>query len=71
VSELERDLGTTTADLATAGRQFSQVSNQLQEVSKEAHGCARATPSSRRTSRLSCVVAFLLCLPRYPFLVVF
>jgi DNA anti-recombination protein RmuC len=35
-SELERDLGTATTDLATAGRQFSQVSNQLQEVSKEA-----------------------------------
>jgi hypothetical protein len=29
VSELERDLGTTTMDLATAGRQFSQVMNQL------------------------------------------
>jgi hypothetical protein len=29
VSELERDLGTATADLAAAGRQFSQISNQL------------------------------------------
>jgi hypothetical protein len=29
VSELERDLGTATTDLAMAGRQFSQVTNQL------------------------------------------
>jgi hypothetical protein len=29
VLDLERDLGTATTDLATAGRQFSQVSNQL------------------------------------------
>jgi hypothetical protein len=36
VSELERDLGTTTTDLATAGCQFSQVMNQLQLVSEEA-----------------------------------
>jgi chromosome segregation ATPase len=36
VSELERDLGTTTTDLATADRQFSQVTNQLQVVSEEA-----------------------------------
>jgi hypothetical protein len=36
VSELERDMGTATVDLATADRQFSQVSNQLQVVSKEA-----------------------------------
>jgi hypothetical protein len=36
VADLERDLGTATVDLATDGRQFSQVSNQLQEVSEEA-----------------------------------
>jgi predicted nucleic acid-binding Zn-ribbon protein len=36
VSELEGDLGTATTDLATAGRQFSQVTNQLQVVSEEA-----------------------------------
>jgi predicted nucleic acid-binding Zn-ribbon protein len=36
VSELERDLGTPTTDLATAGRQFSHVTDQLQVVSKEA-----------------------------------
>jgi hypothetical protein len=36
VSELERDLGTATTDLATAGCQFSQVTNQLQVVSEEA-----------------------------------
>jgi hypothetical protein len=36
VSELECDLGIATTDLATAGRQFSQVSNQLQVVSEEA-----------------------------------
>jgi hypothetical protein len=35
VSELERDLGTATTDLATAGHQFSQVTNQLQVVSEE------------------------------------
>jgi chromosome segregation ATPase len=35
VSELERDLGTATTDLATAGRQFSQVTNQIQVVSEE------------------------------------
>jgi uncharacterized protein (DUF3084 family) len=36
VSELERDLGTAMTDLATTGRQFSQVTNQLQVVSEEA-----------------------------------
>jgi transposase len=36
VTELECNLGTATADLATTGRQFSQVSNQLQEVFEEA-----------------------------------
>jgi uncharacterized protein YoxC len=36
VSELERDLGTATTGLATAGRQFSQVTNQLQVISEEA-----------------------------------
>jgi hypothetical protein len=36
VSELERDLGTTTTDLLTAGPQFSQVTNQLQLVTEEA-----------------------------------
>jgi chromosome segregation ATPase len=36
VSELEHDLGTATADLLTVGRQFSQVTNQLQVVTEEA-----------------------------------
>jgi chromosome segregation ATPase len=36
VSELERDLGTDTTNLATASCQFSQVTNQLQVVSEEA-----------------------------------
>jgi hypothetical protein len=36
VSEVERDLGTATTDLVTAGRQFSQVTKKLQVVSKEA-----------------------------------
>jgi hypothetical protein len=36
VSELERDLGTATTHLATTGRQFSQVTNQLQVATKEA-----------------------------------
>jgi uncharacterized protein (DUF3084 family) len=36
VAELERDLGTTMTDLATASHQFSQVTNQLQVVSEEA-----------------------------------
>jgi hypothetical protein len=36
VSELERDLGTATSDLATTGRQFSQVTNQLQVAAEEA-----------------------------------
>jgi chromosome segregation ATPase len=36
VLELERDLGTSTTDLATAGCKFSQVTNQLQVVSEEA-----------------------------------
>jgi uncharacterized protein YoxC len=36
VLELERDLGTATADLVTAGRQFSQVTNQLQVATEEA-----------------------------------
>jgi hypothetical protein len=29
VADLERDLGTSTVDLVTASRQFSQVTNQL------------------------------------------
>jgi chromosome segregation ATPase len=36
VSDLESELGTAPVDLATSGRNFSQVSNQLQEVSEEA-----------------------------------
>jgi hypothetical protein len=36
VADLECDLCTATVDLETAGHQFSQVSNQLQEVSEEA-----------------------------------
>jgi hypothetical protein len=36
VSELERDLGTATSDLATTNRQFSQVTNQLQVATAEA-----------------------------------
>jgi hypothetical protein len=36
VSELEQDLGTTMADLMTAGRRFSRVMNKLQVVTKEA-----------------------------------
>jgi chromosome segregation ATPase len=36
VVDLERDLGTATVDLATVDRQFSRVTNQLQEVSEEA-----------------------------------
>jgi hypothetical protein len=36
VLELERDLGTATTDSAMAGRQFSQVTNQLQVVYEEA-----------------------------------
>jgi hypothetical protein len=36
VSELEHDLGSATTDLATAGRQFSQVTSQLQVVSEGA-----------------------------------
>jgi hypothetical protein len=35
VADLERDLGTTTMDLAVAGHQFSHVTNQLQVVSKK------------------------------------
>jgi chromosome segregation ATPase len=36
VSELERDLGTATSDLATTSCQFSQVTNQLQVATEEA-----------------------------------
>jgi hypothetical protein len=36
VSELESDLRTTTTDLATTSRQFSQTTNHLQVVTKEA-----------------------------------
>jgi hypothetical protein len=36
VLELERDLGTTMTDLVTTGRQFSQITNQLQVATKEA-----------------------------------
>jgi hypothetical protein len=36
VLELERDLGTSTMDLAMTGRQFTQVTNQLQVVIEEA-----------------------------------
>jgi hypothetical protein len=35
VSERERDLGTAMTDLATTGRQFSQVTNQLQVATEE------------------------------------
>jgi hypothetical protein len=36
VADLDRNLGTTMVDLMMADRQFSQVTNQLQEVSEEA-----------------------------------
>jgi hypothetical protein len=36
VSELERDLGTATMDLAMTSRQFSQITNQLQVATEEA-----------------------------------
>jgi uncharacterized protein YoxC len=36
VADLERVLGTAALDLATAGRQFSQVTNQLQAITEEA-----------------------------------
>jgi chromosome segregation ATPase len=36
VLELESDLRTATTDLATTGRQFSQVTNQLQVATEEA-----------------------------------
>jgi hypothetical protein len=36
VSELERDLGTATSDLATTSCQFSQVTNQFQVATEEA-----------------------------------
>jgi hypothetical protein len=36
VSELECDFGTATTDLATTGRKFSQVMNQLQVDTEEA-----------------------------------
>jgi hypothetical protein len=36
VSELESDLRTATTDLAMTSRQFSQATNQLQVVTKEA-----------------------------------
>jgi chromosome segregation ATPase len=36
VSELERDLGTAMTNLAKTGRQFSQVTNQLQVATEEA-----------------------------------
>jgi chromosome segregation ATPase len=36
VKKLKRDLGTATTDLATTGRQFSQVTNQLQVAIEEA-----------------------------------
>jgi chromosome segregation ATPase len=48
VSELERDLGTTTKDLATTGRQFFQVTNQLQVATEEA---ARLRDANVKLSR--------------------
>jgi hypothetical protein len=36
VAELERDLSTARVDLVTAGRQFTQTTNQLQVVTEEA-----------------------------------
>jgi chemotaxis protein histidine kinase CheA len=71
VLELERDLGTATTDLATANRQFSQVTNQLRWSLRRRRGYARAMPSCRRTLRMSHVVAFFLCLTRCSFLVTF
>jgi hypothetical protein len=36
VADLDHNLGTTMVDLMMADRHFSQVTNQLQEVSEEA-----------------------------------
>jgi chromosome segregation ATPase len=59
VADLERDLGTALVDLATAGCQFSQVTNQLQWSPRRRRGCATATPCCRRTLRVSRADAFL------------
>jgi hypothetical protein len=53
VAHLKRDLGTATLDLATASRQFSQVTISSKWSSKRRRGCTRATPSCRRTLRVS------------------
>jgi hypothetical protein len=62
VLELERDLGMATTDLATAGRQFSQVTNQLQVVSEEAtqlrESNAKLSQDLEGESRICCLSLF-------------
>jgi chromosome segregation ATPase len=62
VSGLERDLSMATTDLATAGRLFSQVTNQLQVVSEEAtqlrESNAKLSQDLEGESRARCLSLF-------------
>jgi chromosome segregation ATPase len=53
VSELERDLGMATTDLSTTGRQFSQVTNQLQVARRRQRNCVTAMRSCHRIFMVS------------------
>jgi hypothetical protein len=71
VSEMERDLALPrrTWRRPAASSLWSPTSFRWSPWRR--HDCARATPSCRRTLRVSRVVAFFLCLARYMFLVTF
>jgi chromosome segregation ATPase len=71
VSELERDLGTAMTDLAMVGRQFSQITNQLQVVFEEATQLRESNASYRRIMRVSHVATVFLCFARCWLLVTF
>jgi chromosome segregation ATPase len=54
VLELESDLSLAMTELATTGRQLSQVTNQLFKWQpRKRRGCGTPMPSCRRTSRVS------------------
>jgi hypothetical protein len=60
VADLEHDLGTATAYLATTGYQFSRSPISFKRYPRRRRGCVRATPIYQRTSRVSRANAFFL-----------
>jgi chromosome segregation ATPase len=71
VSLVEWDLGTATTDLVTAGRQFSEVTNQLQVVSEETAQLRESNAKLSQDLEGESRGRFFLCYAHCSFLVTF